>query len=146
MKHGHAMRGQESPEYTTWASLKHRCNSPGNTHYKYYGGRGIRVCDRWSKSFIAFLEDMGLRPQGMAIERIDNDGDYEPGNCRWATRAEQSLNRRGAVQLTHNGETLTQSAWARRIGVSHKTVEYWLKRDLTIAEICERFGHAEDTT
>ena len=101
------MRNKAHPEYTVWGNMRDRCNRPANKQFHNYGGRGIRVCERWD-SFPAFLEDMGPRPSPEhEIDRIDNDGDYEPNNCRWATPAEPRRNKRTNRLLTVNGETLT---------------------------------------
>jgi hypothetical protein len=88
----HGMR--HSPEYAIWLTMKDRCSNPRNQDWKHYGGRGIRVCRRWLRSFSAFFRDMGKRPAGRSIDRRNNDGDYRPGNCRWATALTQSRNRR----------------------------------------------------
>jgi hypothetical protein len=87
--------GRKTTEYKAWGGMKDRCYNPNSHKWKYYGGRGIKVCDRWRNSFENFLDDMGLKPaSNLSIDRIDNDGDYEPGNCRWADSTTQSNNQR----------------------------------------------------
>ncbi len=83
----------EHPLYSVWGQMKERCQKPTNQAYKNYGGRGISVCERW-ESFENFLFDIGIPPKGLTLERMDNDGNYEPGNCKWATRSEQRANQR----------------------------------------------------
>lgn len=94
LRHGHAYFGRVTPVYQTWVGMIQRCTNQRGPGWKYYGGRGIKVCDRWLSSFENFLADMGEKPEGLSLDRINNDGNYEPSNCRWATRSEQQKNRR----------------------------------------------------
>ena len=109
-------------ERKSWSMMLSRCRNPNSVQYNYYGGRGIKVCKRWLK-FENFLTDMGRRPTPQhSLDRINNDGSYSPKNCRWATRQEQSHNRSDNHYLTLRGETLTMIEWARRYGMSIKTL------------------------
>jgi hypothetical protein len=108
-------------EHRSWTAMRTRCNNPKQLAWPNYGGRGITVCERWD-SFENFLADMGERPSGCSLDRIDNNGNYEPGNCRWATKAEQSNNRRTNIFVTHDGETLTITQWCTRLGISNGAV------------------------
>lgn len=114
--HGHSGRGR-TPTYITWEAIKQRCQNPNAVGYEIYGGRGIKLCERW-QSFSAFLADMGERPPGSTIDRIDVEGDYSPGNCRWASKREQANNRRNARRITFEGQTHSVTEWARRHGMS----------------------------
>ena len=111
----------ESPTWHSWKAAMGRCENPNNPRFSDYGGRGIMFCERW-KSFENFLEDMGIRPDGMSLDRKDNSKGYEPGNCRWATRREQALNCRSNVLITLNGVTKTQSEWSSEYGVDQRKV------------------------
>jgi hypothetical protein len=93
--HGHRPASGRSPTYASWHAMITRCANPNTSGWEYYGGRGITVCDRW-RDFANFLADMGPRPEGLSIDRVNVNGNYEPGNCRWATASEQVANRRKA--------------------------------------------------
>lgn len=119
--HGHTQGGLFSPTYHSWASMRSRCMNPAVKAYRNYGGRGIKVCDRWSR-FENFLSDMGERPVGTSLERTDNDGDYSPENCRWAAPHEQAANKRSTVWVTVDGVRKRLVDWATELGISLNTV------------------------
>lgn len=106
------------PEYGVWQGILRRCLNADDWAYRWYGGRGITVCDRWMNSFSAFFDDMGPRADGQGIDRINNDGNYEPSNCRWASREVNTRNRSIARMLTFNGETKNLIEWSNETGVS----------------------------
>lgn len=123
-KHKHTKENRLA--YSAWRGMKARClNYDPDPNY---GGRGITVCDRWRHSFESFLEDMGECPDGMSIDRIDNNGNYEPGNCKWSTVKEQSHNRRTNVLITVGDKTQCISAWAEEVGIHNATISGRLKR------------------
>lgn len=124
--HGHsrsADRGACSPSYYSWSSMRSRCTNENDSYYHRYGGRGIKVCERWER-FENFLSDMGERPAGLTLDRVNNDGNYEPGNCRWATRAEQHSNRHDNRRLSYGGKTLIIAEWSRLSGTRQQTITW----------------------
>ena len=126
--HGHSKRGQMSREYKSWANMITRCTNTSDPHYMYYGGRGIAVCDRWLNSFENFLSDMGTCPADLTIDRKNNDGNYEPDNCRWGTKIQQMNNTRRNATLTFSGETKTVAEWARSVGLPYSVLHSRIHR------------------
>ena len=120
--HGHTKGGKVSRAYNSWASMINRCGTPSNKYFCNYGARGIKVCDRWRESFAAFLEDMGEPGDDMTIERVDNNGNYEKDNCRWATRKEQNRNKRNNRMLTYQGRTQCVADWAEELALRPRTI------------------------
>lgn len=111
-----------------------RCNNPKATAYNLYGGRGIKVCDRWMESFSNFLEDMGERPQDTSLDRIDFNGNYEPSNCRWANSVVQARNKRNNLIIDYDGTTMCLEAWAEELGIKSNSILTRLKRGWSIGQ------------
>lgn len=132
--------------YNVWVSVNQRCTNTRLKAYPEYGGRGISVCERWSSKnedgFSNFLMDMGARPDNTTIDRIDNNGNYEPGNCRWADRKTQRLNQRPGrvVWLTLNGTTKCLGDWAKELGIPAMKISYHLRMKRDFAWIAQTFG------
>jgi hypothetical protein len=120
--HGNKINRKASREYKSWSAMKSRCYRATNKKYHRYGGRGITVCDSWRDSFSNFLRDMGPAPSGTTIDRINNDGNYEPGNCKWSTSIEQGNNTSSCLEIPWNGEVLTLAQVARAEGVGYKSL------------------------
>lgn len=121
------------PLYSVWQGMKRRCDNPNFPHYANYGGRGIRVCDRWKHDFQAFLQDMGDKPSPLhTIDRIDPNGHYAPENCRWATRKEQSRNIRNNRYVEIDGQRHLAADIAEKIGVKADTIIERVQRGLSI--------------
>lgn len=118
-----------SPEHISWKSLKSRCLNKNNESYHLYGGRGITVCNRWINSFENFYADMGKRPTlKHSIDRVNNDGNYDPLNCRWADHIEQANNKHSNHFLTFKGETKTIAQWGRKFNISEQAIQRRLSR------------------
>ncbi len=130
-KHGHRPKySKPSPTYISWRNMRQRCQNPNHPDYEDYGGRGIKVCKRW-KDFVNFLTDMGERPEGLTLDRINNDGNYEPDNCRWATLKQQAQNQRDHknqylfIAIDSQGTMITsnnQSEFARQHGLNQSHI------------------------
>lgn len=141
------MSKRDMPEFNSWRAMRHRCNSPKNPSWSNYGGRGIRVCSEWDASFEAFLRDVGMRPAGAtSLERIDVNGNYEPGNVRWASIKEQNRNRRGCMNEQQADRArfllslgLSVVSVARIVG-STKPAIYQLQRGLTWSDDAPKRG------
>lgn len=111
--------------YYTWAGMLKRCYLKTHKQYPNYGARGIKVCDEWLKSFVSFYRDMGDKPSKLhSLDRIDNNGDYEPKNCRWATPREQSNNTRNSIKVFYRGKSMTLGQWSDYLNIPRPTV-YW---------------------
>lgn len=134
-KHG----GVGSREYVSYCAMKQRCNDPSNKRYARYGGRGIRVCDRWLESFANFLADMGPQPSVKhSIERKDTDKNYEPSNCVWATNDDQANNRSNNTRIEIDGRVQNLTQWARESGVHRTVISRRIKRGLTGASLIKK--------
>lgn len=115
-------------EYRCWITMKRRCNNKNDAAYENYGGRGIIVCERWNKNFRNFLEDMGNAPSKKhSIDRINNNGNYCPENCKWSTRLEQSNNKRSNIMLEYDNECLSLMEWSRKTGITYSALQYRFK-------------------
>jgi hypothetical protein len=136
--HGHAAHGATpSRAYQTWRQMRARCSNPKHHNFPRYGGRGVAVCERW-QSFENFLADMGERPAGTSLDRIDNDRGYEPGNCRWATTADQNRNRSDTRRLTIGNRTMSTSEWAHENGLLPQTVYKRLNSGWSVVDAVSR--------
>jgi hypothetical protein len=125
-------------EYEIWCGMRKRCHDPACKAFKNYGGRGIKVCDRWDRSFEAFYKDMGECPPDYSIERNDNNGGYDPDNCRWASRQEQGQNKRNIRWIEHDGQKLTLTQWAATAGRPASWLYKRLARGLSIADALKK--------
>lgn len=132
--HGNRKHGfSKTPVYKAWKSMRARCSVKTNPAYRHYGGRGIKVCDRWG-SFENFYEDMGERPYKMTVERIDVDGDYTPGNCKWASYTDQARNRRTNNIVEFEGRRMTLMEASNLVGKSYFTIATRIRRGWNVED------------
>lgn len=132
LTHGHCRNGRVSRTYMAWVNMKDRCEDPGDDRYHRYGGRGITYCNRW-KAFENFLADMGEPEPGMSLDRIDVNGNYEPANCRWASRKAQQRNMSTNRLLTFLGRTQCVAAWAEETGIKARLISQRLSRRWSVS-------------
>lgn len=131
-RHGWCSRDNPSPEYRAWSAIKSRCLNSNVECFDRYGGRGIKVCARWRRSFKSFLADVGPRPTPRhSIERIDNDEDYRPGNVKWALPGEQQNNRRNTIFVRHRGKRVPLAIACADLGVNRNTIWMRISRGMT---------------
>lgn len=123
--HGHS----ETTTYAVWQNMKSRCCNPKSKAWGRYGGRGIQICQRWLESFDNFVSDMGPRPHGKTLDRLDNNKGYSPDNCRWVTYGENNRNKRNTVWIEYDGVTMSLSDWAERLGLNYGTLLSRLRRN-----------------
>jgi hypothetical protein len=128
----------KTKEHNIWCKMRSRCNKVYDQCYFRYGGRGIKVCERWDKSFNNFFEDMGPSGEGFSIDRSDNEKGYSPDNCRWATKSEQAYNRRNANMVTYKGEEKNLKKWCVELGIDFRGTWQRLKRGWTVEEAFEK--------
>lgn len=121
LTHGHSPNGNMSSTYKSWSGMRQRCGNSNDKNYRYYGGKGIAVCDQW-KSFDVFLKDMGERPTGLELDRIESNGNYEPTNCRWATEQTQTENRSMTLWVDVGGARIPMKHAAERLGLNYHTL------------------------
>ena len=133
--HGHASNGLISTEYRIWRGMKVRCENERSKYFNNYGARGVSIHDRWKDSFEQFYQDMGPRPsKDHSLDRIDNNGNYEPSNCKWSTKKEQNNNKRNNTLVEYNGKIQTVAQWASEYNLNYNTLFYRLARGCTPEE------------
>lgn len=141
IRHGDAKKGHKVRLYNIWAKMKGRCSNPNVDNYKFYGGRGIKVCQEWNtyEPFRDWALSHGYS-DNLSIDRIDNDGDYSPENCRWISTKEQAFNKRNSIYLEHNGERKPLKQWCEEKGVSYKAAHARYKKGLPFEKIFREAG------
>jgi hypothetical protein len=132
----------KSKEYRAWQSMKDRCHNPRNPRFRDYGGRGIRVCEKWRNDFSSFYKDVGHMPSaGYEADRKNNEGDYDPRNFRWATLKEQARNKRTSHNITYKNQTRTLAEWSEMMGISRSVLHYRLKKGWSVERVLTKKVH-----
>lgn len=134
-KHGEASGHRKTKEYVAWTHAKARCHNPKHPYYQWYGARGISMCPEWREDYSKFLADMGPRPEGCSLDRVNNDGNYEPGNCRWVSMKEQSRNKRSNIVITFEGQEMIASDWEKKFGVRKDYISKRLRNGMNMKDI-----------
>lgn len=135
-KHGNARDNKRSREYCIWLNMKQRCNNPKNTNYKYYGARGIKLCDSWNNSFESFLEEMGAAPSiDHTIDRDDVNGDYNKANCNWVLWEQQIRNKRKSIWIEYDGRKMILAEWSRELGIHYSVLMFHIRKNRSIEQI-----------
>jgi len=143
--HRHSFGGRITQEYRAWTNMKQRCLNPKSLNFVNYGGRGIKVCDKWIHSFENFFQDMGPKPSAVfSIERINNNGNYEPSNCKWASRREQNINRRNTGFFTALGQSKTIRQWSELTGLPIGTIRSRIKHGFLPDEVVQSSSFYEN--
>jgi len=133
--HGHGKRAQRTSTYRTWQGMIQRCTNPKANGFERYGGRGISVCQRWKNSFVNFLSDMGERPHDKTLDRHpDGNGNYEPGNCRWATIEQQNKDKRCKRPIEHDGKSMSAVKWAAIVGINPALIWWRLRTGWSVPD------------
>lgn len=128
--HGHGVNKRKTKEFSAWSAMIQRCCNPNNPNFKYYGAKGVNVCESWLSSFEIFFRDMGFAPtKNHSLDRIETYGNYEPGKCRWATRRVQDRNKRRNNYIEYNGRKLIITDWALEFGVKPPSIRYHLSNN-----------------
>jgi hypothetical protein len=131
--HGHTTDDETSPTYHSWSGMMNRCKNKNHRSFHNYGGRGITVCEHWH-TFSNFLEDMGIKPEKLSLDRIDNSLAYSPENCHWATIKQQSRNKRTTHLITHNGMTKCVTEWAEYLNINKTSLNWRIHNGYTYEE------------
>lgn len=128
-QHGKSRSKEWTKTYASWKHMKMRCRNPNDIYFRNYGGRGITVCDRWNNSFEAFVSDMGKRPEGYTLDRIDVNGSYCPENCRWATKSDQDNNRRSTLKVSVKGVEMPLKQASKLLAFNYDKARYHYKKN-----------------